>query len=79
MTARVGDLVLAEAAVAAGAPAPRIKPAKRFTRRLRKNRAIRARLVVEATDEYGNRSVVTTNVKAKRAKKKRKRSRRAGG
>ena len=78
-TARVGDIVLAEASTAAGTNV-RLKPGRRFAGQLSKKRGIRARLVIEARDQFGNRSVVTKAIKVKRPpKKKRKRRRRAAG
>jgi hypothetical protein len=76
ITSRVGDIVLAQKRVAPGGTVGRVKAAKRFARQLRRNRAFRARLVVEATDQYGNTSTETKRIKVKKAKRKRARKRR---
>jgi hypothetical protein len=76
VTSRVGDIVLAQKRVLPGATVPRVKAARRFARQLRKRRGFRARLVVRATDEYGNRATKTKRIKVKKAK--RKRTRRGG-
>jgi Ca2+-binding RTX toxin-like protein len=70
--ARVGDLVLAQRTTASGRNV-RLKPARRFARRLRRGRALRVRLEVDARDETGNRSVVTRRIKVKKARKERAR------
>ena len=72
-TARVGDLVLAQRTTTAGTNV-RVKPGGRFTRALSKRRGIRARLVVEARDEFGNRSTTTKRIKVAKAKRKRRRA-----
>jgi Ca2+-binding RTX toxin-like protein len=72
--ARVGDLVLASRRTTAGTNV-RLKPGKRFTRQLAKGRRIRARLIVEARDQFGNRSVKTKAIKVKKAPRKRRRAR----
>lgn len=70
--ARVGDLVLAQRTTAAGTNV-KLKPARRFARRLKRSRAFRVRLEVDARDQTGNRSVVTRRIKVKKASKKRTR------
>jgi hypothetical protein len=75
LTARAGDLVLAERTVRASANQPkgtRLKPAKKLLRRFRKGKGIRARVVVEARDQYGNRSQNVKRVRVKKAKRKRR-------
>ena len=76
ITARVGDIVLAQKRVVPGGNVGRVKAAKRFARQLKKNRGFRARLVVEATDQYGNTTTETKRIKVKKAKRKRARKRR---
>jgi Ca2+-binding RTX toxin-like protein len=70
LLARVGDLVLGERTTTAGANV-KVKPARRFARRLRRGRAFRVRLEVEARDQLGNRSVETKRIKVRKARKKR--------
>ena len=72
LTAKAGDLVLAERTTQAGTNV-RVKPAKKLAKRLR--RSFKARLVIEARDEFGNRSVLRKTVRVKPAKAKRKRKR----
>jgi Ca2+-binding RTX toxin-like protein len=69
LTARAGDLVLAERNTPAGANV-RVRPSKKLAKRLRKT--FRARLVVEARDEFGNRSVLRRTFKVKKAKRKKR-------
>ena len=71
---RVGDLVLAERSLdaASGATSVRVKPARRFARRLR-TKSFRARIEIKAIDQYGNRSSASKRVRVKKAARKRKR------
>jgi RTX calcium-binding nonapeptide repeat (4 copies) len=71
LIARAGDLILAERTTQAGTNV-RLRPARRFARQLSKRRGFRARLVVEARDEFGNRRVITRTIKVKKAKRKRR-------
>jgi hypothetical protein len=68
--ARAGDLVLAERTTTAGTNV-RLRPAKKVLGRFKKGRGFRVRLVVEARDQFGNRSTVTKRAKVKKAKRKR--------
>ena len=70
LLARAGDLVLAERRTAAGTNV-RLKPARRFARRLPRRRAFRVRLRVEARDAAGNRSVKNRRIRVRKASKKR--------
>jgi hypothetical protein len=75
LTAKAGDLVLAERTVSAAANrarGTRLKPAKKLLRRFRKSTGLRARVVVEARDEFGNRSQNVKRLKVKKAKRKRR-------
>ena len=72
---RAGDVILAERSttVTAGtAKGVRVKPQRKFRRRLRKG-GFRVRLNVEARDQYGNRSVERRAIRVKKAKAKGKR------
>ncbi len=71
-----GDLVLAERSAKLGGATRslRMKPSRKLVRKLAKR--FRARLVLEARDQFGNRRVVKKTIRVKAAKKKRKRRRR---
>ena len=77
ITSRVGELILAEHATRLGPASQRIRlrPSRRLGRRLGKR--FRARVVISARDQFGNRRIVrkTLRVKAKAKKKKKKRRR----
>ena len=68
---RAGDVVLAEKTVqlTGASTSTRVKP--KFKKRLR-NKGFRARVVVEARDQYGNRSTERKNVRVRKARKKKR-------
>lgn len=73
ITSKVGDLVLAERTVAVGAGvarAAKLKPRKKLGRRLGKR--FKARVRVEARDEFGNRTVKAKRLRVTPAKRKKK-------
>jgi RTX calcium-binding nonapeptide repeat (4 copies) len=70
VTARAGDLVLAETSTAGGRRV-RLRPARRLVRRLPLR--FKATLLMSARDEYGNRDAITRTLRV-RAPRKRKRS-----
>jgi Ca2+-binding RTX toxin-like protein len=71
--AKAGDVVLAETSTSAGAGAAK-KLTLRPTKRLRKSlpKKYRARVVLQARDEFGNRTTITRTVKVSTPKKKRR-------
>lgn len=75
-TSRAGDLVLAERSAKLGGATRslRLKPSRKLVRRLGKS--FKARLVLEARDQFGNRRVVKKTVRVKAAKKKKTKRRR---
>jgi len=72
ITSKVGDLVLAQRTVTVGPEGrgAKLKPSRKLTRRL--PRRFKARVKVEARDQFGNRSVKNKKVKVKPGKKKRR-------
>jgi hypothetical protein len=67
VTARAGDLVLAERSTSvSGTRKSRLRPAKRLARRLPKGKGLRVRLVAEARDEFGIGATVTRTAKVRK-------------
>jgi hypothetical protein len=76
ITARVGELTLAERSVkfGFGRRKLKLKPSRTLGRRLA--RRFRVRLLIDARDEFGNLRTLKKTIKVKPAKKKKKRKRR---